>query len=171
MFFLVLHRKNLWLNGFRKFLGQETSTFNMDNLDLTAIFNFNQADVNDKLEEYLLKIVAYTQNNSQTAQPFRVDWCLSKRPTEIGDIIQTDDHRIFLIDNSGFKQIKQDPIIHVGQIVFPPFDIPTDPYRDFPSLGKNWESHYILKTMELGRYYREICEHQGQIYHRLGFYK
>ena len=87
------------------------------------------------------------------------------------DVIQLGDHRVFMVDNCGFKQLAQNPIIHISQGIYTEQG---DPFHSFTTLEHPWEQDTVIETINLNCYYLEICQMLNSpevIYQRLRSYK
>ena len=172
MLFLVLQQKNWAVTRLNHFLNQQLpSSVKADSVELTAILDIkdSEQEINNNLDSYLSKVWRTTQNDYPKSE--KVEWQKNSRSTDVCDVIQLDDHRIFMIDSCGFQQLNQDPIIHVGQGVYPEWG---DPVDSFDTLNHRWASDTVLETIRMNWYYLEICEmlkSPGLIYQRLRGYQ
>ncbi len=175
MLFLILQQKNWLETRFRQLFTQELpSSVQLEKVELTAILDFQDSpkEINNNLDKYLGKAWMLTQNTCPTSDI--IQWRKQTRSTDVCDIIQLEDHRSFMVDSAGFKQLKQDPIIHISQSFYPPRDEPGDPIEKFSTLSHRWSQDTVLKTHRMGWYYQEFCEvfeTPGQTYQRLRRFK
>ncbi|MEA5537057.1 hypothetical protein, partial [Crocosphaera sp. XPORK-15E] len=126
-----------------------------DAVELTTILDFEDSTehINNNLENYLEKAWILTQKNAPNSG--FIEWSKPTRSTDVCDLIQLEDHRLFLIDNFGFKELKQSPIIHISQTVDPPYG---DSRDEFSTLHDTWVKDSVLDRVTMGWYYWEFCQ-------------
>ncbi len=172
MLFLVLQQRNWAATRLSQFFRQQLpSSVKPEQVELTALLDIKDSEqqINNNLDSYLSQVWRTTQNDYPKSEG--VEWRKPSRSTDVCDVIQLEDHRVFMVDSCGFKELEQDPIIHVGQGVYPEW---SDPFDDFSTLVHRWASDTVLERINLNWYYLEICEmldSPGLIYQRLRGYK
>lgn len=173
MLFLILQQRN-WLESRLQqlFTRKLPDSVQLDQLELTAIIDFQNSseEINSNLDSYLEKAWSLTQNDyPESSEP--IQWRKESRSTDVCDVIQLEDHRVFMIDSSGFKQLYQDPIIHVAYSVEQPHGEIVDV---FDTLTHRWEKDQVIEEIRLGFYYTQFCERfdiPGETYLRLRCFK
>ncbi len=172
MLFLVLQQRNWAATRLSQLFRQQLpSSVKADAVELTAILDIkdSEQEINNNLDSYLAKVWTTTQNDYPFSEG--IEWQKNSRSTDVYDVIQLEYHRVFMIDSSGFKQLDQDPIIHIAQGVYPEYG---DPFDSFDTLNHRWASDTVLETIRMNWYYLEICEvvdSPGLIYQRLRGFK